>query len=126
MPLLIAVGKQSGSNTFSGVITASIVLKYEIAYLTGLLFCTIIISCNISNHSGTNTILVTYFLPNYFKILSCILILLIKYSLLFKIFVGPLEILTYSISLLAVSLFLSLNNVFTISLFINVRKSSED
>lgn len=68
----------------------------------------------------------TYFLPNYFKILSCILILLTKYSLLFKILVGPLEILTYSMHLLAISLFLSLNNVFMICLFINVRKSSED
>lgn len=68
----------------------------------------------------------TYFLPNYFKILPFILIFLIKYSLFFKILVGPLEILTYSIYLLAVSLFLSLNNVFMISLFINVRKSSED
>lgn len=102
------------------------ILKYETAYLTGLLFCIIIISCNISNHSGTNTRLVTYFLLNYLKIFSCILILLIKYNLLFKILVGPLEILTYSIYLLAICLFLGLNKVFTVSLFINIRKSSED
>lgn len=125
IPLLIAVGKQSSSYTSSGIITLSIIfsnIKLPIWHIcsSALLLSAVIFQ------TTQGQIQYFFFYLFFLEFLLVSLILLIKYSLLFHILVNFIEILTYSINLLAVSLFLSLNYVFTISLFINVRKSSED